>query len=98
MEKTRNCLWCGNEFVATHFNKQYCDVECRDMAEKERKKREYEARAAWKINRKEPDVTIDMMVDAMARLSKERGKYVSYGQVQKELLTGKLMVEGGVIV
>lgn len=95
MEKTRSCLWCGNEFIATHFNRQYCDCTCRDMAEKERKRREARNRAAWKINRKQPDVTIDDLVAESIRLSKERGRFVSYGQVQKELLTGKLNLKGG---
>ena len=47
---------------------------------------------------KQPVVTIAMMDDAATMLSKELGKYVSYGQVQKDLAIGKLVVSGGRIV
>ena len=47
--------------------------------------------------RTDPKITIEGMVDIMMRLSKERGRVVQYGEVQSELLTGKLKVKGGAV-
>ena len=93
MGKVINCGLCGKEFVRKSARHLYCSYECRMKADKLRKERRKAEKSA-----KIPAVTLGMMVEAVDRLSKERGRYVSYGQVQKELTIGKLKVKGGVIV
>ena len=95
MNKIRYCRWCSKEFVPKHFNMVYCSCDCRYQGQLERVKSKKQEK---NIELKQPNVTMEMMVDAMARLSKERGRYVSYGDVQKELDYGKLYVKDGVIV
>ena len=41
-----------------------------------------------------PKLTVEEMVEIACKLSKERGRYVSYGDVQQMILTGKLDVRG----
>ena len=41
-----------------------------------------------------PRLTIDDMIAIAKKLSKERGRYVSYGEVQTMIETGKLDVHG----
>lgn len=91
MNKIAKCQCCGEEFVKKVKIQRFCCDACRRKAYNESPK--MKEHKAPKVN-----VTMDMMLDAMLRLSKERGRVVQYGQVQKELLTGKLYVRGGVIV
>lgn len=95
MNKIRYCKWCGKEFVPKHFNEAYCSCDCRYQGQLENARIK---KLKKDMECKQPDVTNDMMVDATERLSKERGRYVSYGEVQKELDMGKLYVKDGVIV
>ena len=86
------CAWCGTWFEKRGSQK-YCCEECSLLAEKEQKKREYRKKTLAKT--KAPSVSIEQIVDLMLRLSKERGYVVQYGEVQRELLTGKLKLNGG---
>ena len=82
------CRCCGKEFLARDYRNKYCSTECRGTGyiHKQKKKENIPTRVS---------VTIDDVVAESIRLSKERGRYVSYGDVQKELLTGKLTLKGG---
>ena len=42
-----------------------------------------------------PGLTIDEIIALANKLSKERGRYVSYGEVTREIETGKLKVKKG---
>lgn len=94
MIKMRNCWHCGTRFVAENDRCRYCSAECK-MEERKERKRLAKVKSRKPTN--QANVTIDMMVDAMLRLSAERGKPVQYGDIQTGLVTGKLKVKGGVI-
>ena len=93
------CWICGEWFVK-RGNQRYCCEECRKIAEKQREK-EADRRYRESVKRKKTEsidksgLSMDDMLDLMARLSKERGRIVQYGEVQQEILTGKLNVKGG---
>jgi hypothetical protein len=90
MKKIANCQYCGARFITENYRNHYCSAECKIDARNERKRRE---RAKRKRNAtQQPVITIDMMMDAMVRLS------IQYGDVQTGLVTGKLVVKDGVIV
>ena len=99
-----SCKWCG-EWFAKRGNQKYCCAECRRLSERQqarinaRKMRE-EKRVKKKNNdlREKPKITLDTMVDLMLKLSKEKGRTVQYGEVQRLLLTDRLKVRDGVIV
>lgn len=90
-----NCLFCGSPFEARNYRHTYCSYACKCDARAMRRKNQ---NTKYTSCTKQPTVTIDMMMDAAEMLSKEHGKCVSYGQVQKELAIGKLVVSGGRIV
>jgi hypothetical protein len=92
MLEIRSCLLCGNTFIAKNNRHVYCSAECKIDARKQREKQ-----IRYKSTHT-ADVTIEQIIDTALRLSKERGKLVQYGDVQKELLLGKLKVKDGVIV
>lgn len=95
------CAFCGDDFEKTNHNQRYCCDECQKTAEKQRKRqrerqRRSEAKKSIKLGAKFP--SIEDMVDIMMKLSKERGRVVQYGEVQRLLLTGRLKVKDGVMV
>ncbi len=92
MNEIRECLYCGELFQAKHYRNMYCSAECKINARKERD------RAKKRKPIQHADVTIEQMIEAAMRLSEERGKLVQYGDVQAELMLGKLIVKDGVIV
>ena len=97
MSKTEACRICGEWFTRTQHNRIYCCDKCKREAEKRRlKKRYFDVVKPQKKKEKKvytPSITIDGMVALMLKLSKERGRVVQYGELQRELLTGKLKVE-----
>jgi predicted nucleic acid-binding Zn ribbon protein len=92
MLEIRSCLLCGASFKAVNNRHVYCSAECKIDANKQRRKQGH------RNNTRTASITIEQMIDTALRLSEERGKLVQYGDVQKELLTGKLIVKDGVIV
>lgn len=93
MKKYSTCKMCGAEFVKLSANHNYCSEECRKAAIKRNK----HIRKCRK-DVTAPHLTIHDMVKAMLRLSKERGYTVQYGELQGDLLTGRVKVVGGKIV
>ena len=94
------CAFCGDDFEKTNHNQRYCCDECRRTAEKQRKRqrdkqRRMEAKRSIKLGAKFP--SIEDMVDISLKLSKERGHVVSYGEVQRLLITGRLKLKDGVM-
>jgi hypothetical protein len=95
MAKEEACGWCG-EWYVKHGNQNYCSKECSRLAEKQREKlKNLKRRSTKKIAQSKPSLSIQDMVDLMLKLSKERGRVVQYGEVQKMILTGSLKVKGG---
>lgn len=95
------CFLCGDEFEKLNHNQRYCCDECRETAEKQRKRqrdrqRRMEAKRSIKSGAKFPSIAD--MVDMGMKLSKECGRVVQYGEVQKMLLTGRIKVKDGVMV
>ena len=90
MERITKCKKCGVEFTAVNNHQYYCSLECKREAEKDRRRKRAEPRT------KAPSTAICDMVELMMMLSKERGYTVQYGEVQRELLTGRLKLNGGV--
>lgn len=95
------CAFCGEEFEKTNHNQRYCCEECNKTAENQRRRqrdrqRRRIAQKSAKLGANFP--SIEDMVDIMLRLSKERGRVVQYGEVQRLLLTGRLKVKDGVLV
>lgn len=91
------CYYCGEWFVK-RGNQRYCCKECRELAEKQQwaQQREKEKIKKKKKAQGKPGLSIEGMVDVMLKLSEERGHIVQYGEVQRELLTGRLKLNGGV--
>lgn len=83
------CKNCGKEYHKKYPNQRYCSQEC--LAEARRIQ-------SWKQSHKArmvvatPKITINDMVKAMIRLSKERGYTVQYGELQTDLITGRVKV------
>jgi predicted nucleic acid-binding Zn ribbon protein len=90
MLEIRSCLLCGASFKAVNNRHVYCSAECKIDANKQRRKQNKSTQKA--------EITIEQIIDTALRLSKKRGKLVQYGDIQKELLLGKLIVKDGVIV
>lgn len=100
MNRIRECNWCGKEFVQHHHNEKYCSEECKCQGYREA---ERISRRTKVVNKnvekcKAPNVSMEMVLDAMNRLSKKYGRFVQYREVQVGLETGKLYVKGGVII
>ena len=98
---TEACQFCGEWFEKIHHGQKYCCKECSQTAERKMKKeRDAKRRRKQKNNVKatSPYPNIYGMVDIMMKLSKERGRVVQYGEVQRLLLTGRLKVKDGVMV
>ena len=95
MNKVDLCRGCGKEFTLQYPNQRYCSVECRVEARRIRGwKRKNEPREV----KATPKITINDMVKAMIRLSKERGYTVQYGELQTDLITGRVKIRGGKII
>ena len=93
MEQQAKCKLCGNDFIKRHPNHNYCSEKCRkEVKRRNEYKRTHRGAVAA------PNLTINDMVKAMLRLSKERGHTVQYGELQSDLMTGKVKVRGGKIV
>ena len=91
MERMIKCRVCGEEFTTTNNRQRFCSYKCRYEAQKER-----EAKKSSSPAKTYPDIYD--MVDAMMKLSKERGRVVQNGEVQRMILTGRLKVVGGRII
>lgn len=85
--KTDYCKMCGKEFTVRYRNHKYCCVECR-MSYSRRRKKEIR-KGVYKTITK-PSVKMDRMLELMEKLSKEQGRVVQYGEVQKMLMTGRI--------
>lgn len=98
MDKEDACAWCGTWFVieGMNHNQKYCCEECGILAKREKARLFQRKKAASKAKAQstQSDSVYDM-VDVMMRLSKERGYSVQYGEVQTELLTGRLKIKDG---
>ena len=95
MEKIGKCKVCGCEFVKKGGNHLICSEECK----KKQWRDKYNAEKERTIVKKPADKTsIYDMVEIAMKLSKERGKIVNYGDLQAEIITGKIRVRGGAIV
>ena len=99
---TEACKICGEWFTKKKNNQRYCCENCkREAARRIARKRYYDVlKPQSKVVKKSstPSITIDDMVAIMLKLSQERGRAVQYGEVQRELMTGKLKVKDGVVV
>ena len=89
MTEIRYCQNCGVEFVTDNKRRIYCSGECKRKSL--RKRRAMEAR---KASMKQPNLTIEQMVDEMMRLSDEKGRIVQYGELSQMLLTGRHTIGG----
>ena len=89
MEETKTdcCKMCGQEFTVRYQNHKYCCYECRMSYSNWRKK---EIRKGVYKNITKTSVTMDRILELMDKLSKEQGRVVQYGEVQKMLLTGRI--------
>lgn len=89
MEETKTdlCKMCGKEFTVRYRNHKYCCCECRRSYSRQRRK---EIRNGVYKDVTKPSVSMDRMLDLMAKLSKEQGRVVQYGEVQEMLLTGRM--------
>ncbi len=102
MAKQEMCALCGEWFVkeGMNHNQKYCCKDCSYIAHRksvlESSKRRKANSKATTQGTQSP--SIPDMVDIMMRLSTLRGRPVQYGEVQTELLTGKLKIKGGAIV
>lgn len=89
VEQIMKCGFCGKEFVTTTPSKKYCCIACKNaywhMRSKEHQKDE-------KPKVKKAMLSIEKMVEIASRMSKERGRSVSYGEVQTMIYTGSLVV------
>lgn len=83
MEETKTdcCKMCGKEFTVRYRNHKYCCYECRMSYSNRRKK---EIRKGVYKNITKPSVTMDRMLELIEKLSKEQGRVVQYGEVQKK--------------
>ena len=99
--RTESCKICGELFAKRNNHQKYCCDKCKKEAERRRLKERYfdVVKPQKKKERKviAPSITIDGMVALMLKLSKERGRVVQYGEVQAELITGKLKLKEGTI-
>lgn len=86
-EQIMKCGFCGKEFVTTTPSKRYCCIACKNaywhMRSKEHQKDE-------KHKAKKAMLSIEKMVEIASRMSKERGRNVSYGEVQTMIYAGRL--------
>ena len=102
MSTMEACKICGEWFTKKNHNQKYCCDKCKKEAERRRLKRRYfDVVKPQKKKEKKvtpPSITIDGMVALMLKLSKERGYTVQYGEVQQELLLGKLKVKRGEVL
>lgn len=95
MNKVDLCRGCGKEYLKQQPNQHYCSKECLLEARRIRGwKRKNEPRVVTAT----PNITINDMVKAMIRLSKERGYTVQYGELQTDLITGRVKIRGGKII
>lgn len=95
MERAAKCKLCGEEYIKLNPKQYYCSEKCRCEA-----RRINRANRDLKLSElhKAPALTINDMVKAMLKLSKERGHTVQYGELQSDLLTGRVKVRGGRVV
>ncbi len=85
--KTDLCKMCGKEFTVRYRNHKYCCYECRMSYSRRRQK---EIRKGVYKDIAKPSIPMDRMLELMAKMSKEQGRVVQYGEVQEMLLTGRL--------
>ena len=94
------CEICGAEFEQNHHSRKYCSKECYKMAHKIayrlHKAEKQDEKIKYLSRRKMPDIL--GMLKIADELTKKTGMYHQYGDVQKLILTGKIKVEGGVLV
>ena len=96
MNKIGKCRFCGREFVKKNNSHRCCSRDCRIKAwNQDTKKLQEEQPKERKVTKVK--VSMEQMLDAMSRLSEQKGRNVQYGEVQRLLITGKLKVKGGVI-
>ena len=89
VEQIMKCGFCGKEFVTTTPSKRYCCIACKNAYWHMRSK-EYPKENAPKV--KKAMLTIEKMVEIASQMSKERGRSVSYGEVQTMIYTGDIIV------
>jgi hypothetical protein len=78
----KECEWCGNQFVPTHFNVVYCSETCRHESVKDRQKRGRVPSGYRRTKGLEIGVpTIPDVVSATMEHNKIGGKPISYGQM-----------------
>lgn len=92
------CGWCG-ELFEKKGNQTYCCKEHSRLAKNQRVTlRNLKLAKAKEKQQKTPSLSIEDMIKISLKLSKERGCVVQYGDVQRELMTGKLKIKDGVVV
>ena len=84
------CIACNTEFDPTAAWQRYCSLECRRKAAAKRRRRKREG-----VLVKPPKMSIEDMVSVMLKLSKKRGHTVQYGELQRDMITGKVKIIGG---
>ena len=95
MKSVDVCRGCGKEYHKKYPNQRYCSQECLVEA---RKIQSWKSRHKARMDASAPNITINDMVKAMIRLSKERGYTVQYGELQTDLITGRVKIRGGKII
>lgn len=89
MGRIAYCRFCSDEFEMVNSHHFYCSRECRRLDLKRKSKKE---------TQKSNYPSVEDVVSVMLKLSKERGRTVQYGEVQTELISGKLKIKNGRIV
>lgn len=76
MREIRRCAYCGNCFVATHYNVKYCSLTCRD-ARNLRVQSESRKRPRGEAGREKPAKSlVDIAVEAR-KAGMTYGQYVA---------------------
>ena len=85
----KECRWCGNQFVPTHFNDLYCSDKCRGERDKGRKKKRQKLSIEYRKTKKLIDgvPTIPEVVSATIAYKSKKGRTISYGKMVNILET-----------
>ena len=78
----KECRWCGNSFVPTHFNDLYCSDKCRREKENERRNINH-SRPYYRKTKGLLDgvPTIPDVVEATIAHKQNTGGTISYGNM-----------------
>lgn len=78
----KECRWCGQPFVPTHFNDEYCSDKCKNERKNERQRSArlpVEYRKTKKLDKGVPTIS-DVVLATMEHKDKT-GRLISYGKM-----------------